>query len=73
LDDPPDEQLARYLINADRWFEIGHFINANGPLRQETPTLLTAMVFVRDGALGAIDTPHGAVEFLQIVGLTSRQ
>jgi hypothetical protein len=65
--------LARYLIEADRWFEEGHFINANGPLRLDTDTSLTAMAFVRDPELGLIDTPHGQVEFLQIVGLTSAQ
>src|SRR5262249_50332032 len=65
--------LARYLIESDRWFEPGHFINANGPLRLDTATSLTAMAFVRDPELGAIDTPHGQVEFLQIVGLTTDQ
>lgn len=65
--------LARYLIEADRWFEAGHFISANGPLRQDTETSLTAMAFVRDGDFAVIETPNGKVEFLQIVGLTSAQ
>lgn len=65
--------LARYLIETDTWFEPGHFINANGPLRKESATSLTAMAFVRDADFGVIDTPHGRVEFLQIVGLTAKQ
>jgi hypothetical protein len=65
--------LTRYLIQSGRWFEPGHFLNAKGPIRLNTRTSLTAVAFVMDPELGVIDTPHGKVEFLQIVGLTTSQ
>jgi hypothetical protein len=65
--------LARYLNQSGRWFEPGHFLNAKGPIRLNTQTSLVAIAFTEDPELGTIETPHGAVQFLQIVGLTATQ
>ncbi|HJT73755.1 MAG TPA: suppressor of fused domain protein, partial [Chitinophaga sp.] len=65
--------LARYVFNSKRWFEPYHFIPANGPIRLETATDITGLAFVPDPELGVINTPHGEVTFLQMVGLTSRE
>ncbi|MVT12372.1 suppressor of fused domain protein [Chitinophaga tropicalis] len=65
--------LARYVFNSKRWFEPYHFIPANGPIRLETATDITGVAFVPDPELGVINTPHGEVTFLQMVGLTSRE
>jgi hypothetical protein len=48
-------------------------MSANGPLRSETDTAITAMVFYTDPELGTIETPHGEVTFLQIFGITSQE
>ncbi|MBS9782883.1 MAG: suppressor of fused domain protein [Arcobacter sp.] len=65
------QNLARYVFDSKRWFEQNHFMGANGPIRLETDTEITAVAFVLDPELGKIDTPHGEVQFLQIVGITS--
>jgi len=35
------------------------------------PTKLTAVAFTLDPQLGSIDTPHGRVDFLLVVGITT--
>ncbi|WSA86685.1 suppressor of fused domain protein [Micromonospora sp. NBC_01796] len=48
------QNLARYVISSGTWFEPGHHINANGPIRQDHDTALTALTFVEDPELGTI-------------------
>lgn len=67
------QNLARYVFNSKRWFEEYHFIPANGPVRLDTATDITALAFITDPEAGTIDTPHGTVTFLQMVGLTSAE
>ena len=67
--------LARYVYESQRWFEEYHFVPANGPIRTETkvPVDIVGLVFVLDPELGKIETPHGEVSFLQMVGITSKE
>ncbi len=65
--------LARYVFNSGNWFEEFHFVPAGGPIRLETDTDITGLVFALDPELGRIDTPHGEVSFLQMVGITSKE
>ncbi|SFN43417.1 Suppressor of fused protein (SUFU) [Chitinophaga sp. YR627] len=65
--------LARYVYKSERWFEPYHFVPANGPIRLETATDIVGLAFVPDPELGVIDTPHGEVTFLQMVGLTKKE
>ncbi|MDU1903426.1 MAG: suppressor of fused domain protein [Dysgonomonas sp.] len=67
--------LARYVYESQRWFEEYHFVPANGPIRTETknPIDIVGLIFVLDPELGKIDTPHGEVSFLQMVGVTSKE
>ncbi|MGB4813175.1 MAG: suppressor of fused domain protein [Methylophilaceae bacterium] len=65
--------LARYVYSSKRWFEPYHYTPANGPIRLETETLLTALAFVPDPELASISTPHGQLDFLQMVGLTDAE
>jgi Suppressor of fused protein (SUFU) len=77
--DPPTwpitvmQNLARYVFNSKNYFEEFHFIPMNGPIRLETDTQITAVAFVLDPQLGKIDTPHGEVCFLQMVGITQAE
>lgn len=64
------QNLARYIFESGNVLWQGHHIDANGPIALETGTQLTAMVFVEDPELGRIDTPHGKVRFVQVVGIT---
>lgn len=67
------QNIARYVFNSGKWFEEYHFIPANGPIRLGYDTDLTALTFVLDPELGKIQTPHGEVVFLQMVGLTTAE
>lgn len=67
------QNLARYVFNSKKWFEEFHFIPANSPIRLNTDTEITAIAFVSDPELGKINTPHGEVQFLQMVGITSKE
>lgn len=67
------QNLGRYVYKSEKWFEPYHFIPANGPIRLETDTNIVGIAFAPDPQLGAIDTPHGRVEFLQMVGLMQEE
>lgn len=63
--------LARYVFETQNWFEPYHFVPTNGPIQQNTDTDIVGILFVEDPELKNIQTPHGVVTFLQIVGITS--
>jgi len=65
--------LARYVFSSGKWFEENHFIPANGPIRLNTDTAITGFVFALDPELGKIETPHGELSFLQLVGITDAE
>lgn len=65
--------LARYVFTSGKWFEENHFIPANGPIRLNTDTQITGFVFALDPELGKIETPHGELSFLQLVGITDTE
>ncbi|KIX22932.1 riboflavin biosynthesis protein [Flavobacterium sp. 316] len=65
--------LARYVYKSGNWFEENHFIPANGPIRLNTETKITGFVIALDPELGKINTPHGEVSFLQLVGITENE
>lgn len=65
------QKLAKYVFEQEMIFDECHTINAKGPIRHGYHSAITALMFVNDPELGVIDTPHGKVQFLQIVGLTT--
>ena len=67
------QNLARYVFGSKTWFAPGHHIDANGPIRIDVDTKLTALGFLEDPQLGTIDTVHGSVQFVQMFGLTSKE
>jgi hypothetical protein len=64
------QNLARYVFQSGNVFDNHHYINLNSPICVGAATDLRAALFVIDPQLGVIETPHGVVRFLQIVGLT---
>ncbi|HEY9101756.1 suppressor of fused domain protein [Chitinimonas sp.] len=64
------QNLARYVFQSGRVFNEGDYMNANGPIAVDEDTALVAIAFVQDPELSAIDTPNGALRFLQVVGVT---
>jgi len=67
------QNIARYVHKSKRWFEPYHYMSANGPIRIGAETDVTAMAFVLDPELGTIETPHGRVDFIQMLGITSTE
>ena len=64
--------LARLTQSQGEMFGQGHRLQTGHPLAG-LPTRLTAVAFTVDPLLGAIDTPHGRVEFLLVVGITDEE
>lgn len=64
------QNLARYVDSRGNVFRAGDWMTANGPIALDQQTDLCSMGFVLDPELGRIETPHGHVDFIQVVGLT---
>ncbi|MEO6173831.1 MAG: suppressor of fused domain protein [Flavobacterium circumlabens] len=67
------QNIAKYVFSSGNWFEEFHYMPANGPIRLDTETEITGLVFVTDPEIEKIETPHGEVTFLQIVGITTTE
>ncbi len=67
------QNIARYVFKSGKWFEPGHCMPANGPLKIGDPTALVGVAFDIDPELGVIETPHGEVQFLQMFGITQAE
>ncbi|HEX8015630.1 MAG TPA: suppressor of fused domain protein [Flavobacterium sp.] len=67
------QNIAKYVFSSGKWFEEYHFMPANGPIRLDTNSEITALVFVEDPEIPKKQTPHGEVSFLQIVGITNAE
>jgi suppressor of fused len=65
------QNLARYVFGSGNPFGPGHHLDVSGPISLDHPdTAIRAITFTDDPELGVIDTPHGRLRFLQVVGLT---
>ncbi len=65
------QNLARYVFQSGNVFEPGEHMDFNGPIEARSDTAITAGCFILDPELGEIDTPHGSVQFVQVVGITA--
>lgn len=76
-DEPPTwpvslmQNLARYVFQSGNIFVPGHHMDTNGPICLGADTQLTGLTFAEDAELPRLDTPHGKVEFVQLVGVTA--
>jgi suppressor of fused len=64
------QNLARYVFKTGNIFADGHHLDCNGPIALEYNTELKALLFAQDPQLKEIDTPHGRLQFIQLVGIT---
>lgn len=64
------QNMGRYVFNSGNVFRSGDYLDANGPICLDSDTQLTALAFVQEPVLNAIDTPNGRMEFIQMVGIT---
>lgn len=67
------QNLAKYVFGSNQLIDEYHTIDAKGSIRVGYDSAITALIFINDPELGVIDTPHGTVQFLQIVGLTTKE
>ena len=59
--------LAAFVFQHRSPFAAGGQMDLNGPVRADAATAQSAVVFREDSKLGKIETPFGAVQFLQVV------
>jgi hypothetical protein len=64
------QNLARYVYESGNVFASGHYLPLNGPIALEKVTSLHAAMFIEDPELRTIETPHGKLQFLLLVGAT---
>ena len=65
------ERLARVTQADKHRYRVGDRIDLDNPLDGDATTRVRALVVVSDPQLGVVDTPNGAVEFRQVVGITA--
>ncbi|MDQ0229111.1 suppressor of fused domain protein [Metabacillus malikii] len=66
--------LARYTNTQKRYFEPLQFIGGNGTsIKLGSDSKITALLIVNDTEAKAMNTVHGKVDFLQLVGITERE
>lgn len=66
--------LARYTYTQKRFFEPMQFISGNGTsIHIGVESDITALFVVHDTEAKGINTIHGKVDFIQLVGITQRE
>jgi hypothetical protein len=66
--------LARYTYTREKFFEPLQFIAGNGTsLHIGVESEITALLAVNDTEAKGIDTVHGRVDFIQLIGITQRE
>jgi len=66
--------LARYTHTSNRFIEPFQYISGGGnPIRIGADTELTGLIVVEDTEIKGVDTVHGRLDFLQIVGITQSE
>lgn len=64
------QNFGRYVFRTGNVFSAGDHLNLNGPIALSQETAIRAVLFARDPQLAPTRSPHGAFEFLQVVGIT---
>jgi suppressor of fused len=64
------QNLARYVFSSGNTFLPGHYMNLNSPMALGHETTIWGMAITSDPELPPIDTPHGRIQFLQVVGVS---
>ncbi len=66
------QSLGRYILDSGKWFEPGHTMKVSAGIDPDRPeSAIRGLTFIEDPELGTIDTPHGELQFLQVVGITA--
>ncbi len=65
------QNLGRFVYETKIYFDEFQFMPLGGTIRQDTENDIVGIIFIKDPELGEIETPHGKVKFLQIIGIDS--
>lgn len=65
--------IGAHVLAGEATLDTGDRLALGGPIHPDGHTKLTGLVAVPDWGLGKIDTTHGSVLFLQLVGLTDEE
>lgn len=66
--------LARYTYTQKKFFEPMQYVSGNGKsIHIDVESAITALLVVNDTEAEGIDTVHGRVDFMQLVGITQRE
>lgn len=66
--------LAFYTYSKEKYFEPYQYISGNGSsLHIGTDSAITALIVINDTEAQGIETVHGKVDFLQLVGITQSE
>ncbi|ADX67847.1 suppressor of fused domain protein [Weeksella virosa] len=65
------QNLGRFVYETKIYFDEFQFMPLGGTIRQDTDNDIVGIIFIKDPELGEIETPHGKVKFLQIIGINS--
>ncbi len=66
------QRLGRYVFESGKWFAPGHTMKVSAGIDPQRPeSAIGGLTFIEDPELGAIDTPNGEAQFLQVVGITA--
>ena len=64
------QDLARYVFRTGNVLRSGEHIDCHRAIGEDEEAAVRALAFTADPELGSIDTPHGRVRFVQMVGVT---
>jgi hypothetical protein len=66
--------LARYTYQKERFFEPFQYLAGNGTSIQiGVESEITGLLLIEDTQAKGLDTPHGRVDFIQLVGITTHE
>jgi hypothetical protein len=66
--------LARYTFTSERYLEPNQYISWSGnPIKAGSGSKLTGVLVTEDTELAGIDTVHGRLDFIQLVGITQTE
>jgi hypothetical protein len=67
-------KLAHYTFTEKRYFEPLQYVSGAGrSINFDIESAITALLIVKDTVAEGIDTVHGRVDFLQLVGITQQE
>lgn len=68
---PMLQRLARYIFRSSNVFRPGDHMHLNGTIGGQKHTHIEGALFTLDPTLAPIETIHGEVRFIQLVGVTN--